>query len=337
MKHAVAALFILCAITALPLRGQQRHSRVRSIDELSWPQIEALDRERTMFILPMGMLEQHGPHLPVGADTLGVMSEAAATATRVSRAMPEWTVVMMPPIHYGESGANEIGGRFVHPGTYAIRHATLRSLVADIGAEIAQNGFNWIFVLTGHGAPTNSIAVNEACDFVSESFGVSMLHISGLFRADPAMQSKGQRIAAQHFSPADITAFGLDVHAGVAETSGMLAIRPDLVPASYKKLPAVNGRTREDLQALARTPGWQGYLSSPARATAAYGREVEAWWIEGTGDLMVRAARGEHLSGAPRANDIVDPAIAPVVDAAFDNQRAFEARLQAWLDGRQRK
>jgi hypothetical protein len=151
------------------------------------------------------------------------------------------------------------------------------------------------------------------------------------------MQAKGLRIAAQHFSPADIATFGLDVHAGVAETSGMLAIRPELVPASYKTLPAANGRTPEDLQTIARTPGWQGYLSSPSRATAAYGRAVEAWWIEGTGDLMVRAARGDDLSNAPRAHDIVDPAVAPVVNGAFANQRAFEAKLQAWLDGRQRK
>ena len=133
MKHAAAALMTLCAIAALPLHGQQRQSRVRNIEELSWPQIDTLDRERTMFILPIGMLEQHGPHLPVGADTLGVVHEAAATAERVSRTLPEWTVVMMPPIHYGESGANEIAGRFVHPGTYAIRHTTLRSLVADVG------------------------------------------------------------------------------------------------------------------------------------------------------------------------------------------------------------
>jgi hypothetical protein len=164
-----------------------------------------------------------------------------------------------------------------------------------------------------------------------------MLHISGLFRADPTMQAKGERIAARHFSPADIASFGLDVHAGVAETSGMLAISSELVQASYKKLPALNGRTREDLQTIARTPGWQGYLSSPARATAAYGREVEAWWIEGTSDLMVRAIRGESFLKAPRASDMIDPAIVPVVAAALDNQRAFEAKLQAWLDGRKRK
>ena len=52
--------------------------------------------------------------------------------------------------------------------------------MADLGGQIAQNGFKWIFVLNGHGAPTHNIAINEACDFVSETFRVTMLHVTGL-------------------------------------------------------------------------------------------------------------------------------------------------------------
>ena len=145
-------------------------SKIYKLEELTWPQIDALDRERTLFILPVGMVEQHGPHLPVGADTLGVTYEANGASTRVSRALPDWNVVMMPPINYGQGGANQLGDMLVHPGTYGIRQSTLRSLVADIGGQIAQNGFKWIFVMNGHGAPTHNIAINEACDFVSETF-----------------------------------------------------------------------------------------------------------------------------------------------------------------------
>jgi hypothetical protein len=53
-------------------------SRVHKLEELTWPQIDAFDRQRTLFILPMGMIEQHGPHLPVGADTIAVTYEASA-------------------------------------------------------------------------------------------------------------------------------------------------------------------------------------------------------------------------------------------------------------------
>jgi creatinine amidohydrolase len=76
--------------------------RIYKLEELTWPQIDALDRQRTLFILPMGMLEEHGPHLPIGADTLGLTYEADAAAKRVSRTLPEWSVVIMPPIPYGQ-------------------------------------------------------------------------------------------------------------------------------------------------------------------------------------------------------------------------------------------
>ena len=163
-------------------------SKIHKLEELTWPQIDALDRARTVFILPVGMLEEHGPHLPIGADTIGVSYESSATAARVSRALPDWHIVTMPALNFGHAGANVLGDRTIHPGTYAIRQTTLRSVVADLGSQLAQNGFRWIFVMSGHAAPTHNIALNEACDFVSETFQVTMLHLAALFRADAAIR-----------------------------------------------------------------------------------------------------------------------------------------------------
>lgn len=333
MKQMLGASIMWSVMIAPPAYAQQR---VYRLEELRWPQIDSLDRDRTMFILPTGMIEQHGPHLPVGSDTYGVLFEADGAAARVSRALPEWNVVLMPPLHYGEGGANEMGGILVHPGTYGIRQSTLRSVVADIGAQVAQNGFRWIFVLTGHAPPHHSVAINEACDFVSESFKVTMLHVSGHFRADADIQSQGRKVAARHFSPAEIVSFGRDVHAGVSETSVKLAIRPDLVDSGYRKLPGLIGQTFEELWTIASSPKWPGYLSSPAKATAAYGRDVEAWWVEGLSDLILRAARGENFSKAPRFPEATHPALEGPIRKVLDNERAFESRLQQWLDRRRR-
>jgi creatinine amidohydrolase len=306
-------------------------SRIYKLEELTWPQIDALDRQRTLFILPMGMIEQHGPHLPVGADTFGVTFEANGASRRVSQALPDWRVVMMPPINYGQSGANQLGDRPIHPGTYAIRQSTLRSLVADLGGQLAQNGFKWIFVVNGHGAPTHNIAINEACDFVSEMFHVTMLHITGLFRGDATIQSNGQQIDAKYFSAAELSSFGMDVHAGVGETSGMLAVRPDLVRSNYKTLPSQAGQSLEELREIATAPGWQGYLSSPARATAAHGRAVEAWWIDGVTNLILRAVRGENMFVHPRVPETVPDAVAPMLEKALTNEAAFGTKLEEWL------
>ena len=242
------------------------------------------------------MIEQHGPHLPVGADTIGVMYEANGTATRVSRALPDWNVVMMPSINYGQSGANQLGDMPVHPGTYSIRQSTLRSLVADVGGQIAQNGFKWIFVLNGHGAPTHNIAINEACDFVSETFRVTMLHVTGLFRADAAIQSRGEKMNARFFSAAEIASFGLDVHAGVGETSGMLAVRPDLVRPNFKSLPSRAGNSLEELRAIATASGLAG-LSLGAGESDGGARPRRRGMVDrrGHGTHPARRARGEHV------------------------------------------
>ena len=311
-------------------------SRIYKLEELNWPQIDALERKRTLVLLPVGMVEQHGPHLPVGADTIGVLYEANGVSRKLRQALSDWNIVMLPSINYGHGGANQIGDMLVHPGTYGIRQSTLRSLVADVGGQLAQNGFKWIFVLNGHGAPAHSIAINEACDFISETFRVTMLHLSGLFKADTAIQARGEKIKAQYFSAADLSSFGMDVHAGVDETSAILAIRPDLVRSDYKTLPDRAGRTLDELREIATARGWQGYLSSPSKATTAYGRAVEEWWIDGFTELILRAVRGEDLLHQPRLPDTIPPAVAPTLDKVFANDRAFEVKFANWLAQRRK-
>jgi creatinine amidohydrolase len=295
-----------------------------------------LDRDKTLFLLTVGMLEEHGPHLPIAADTIGVEWEAARVADRLAGTLRDWNVVVMPTVHYGSSGANQVGNVAVHPGTYGVRHATLRSLVADIGGQIAQNRFKWVFVMNGHGAPTHHSAVNDACDFVSEVFDATMLNVSALFSADPAIQSRGEQILARHFSPADRASFGRDPHAGVGETSGILAVRPDLVRPSYRSLPSHRVENRSDMRETASRPDWPGYFSSPARADAAYGREVEGWWVDGMTDLILQAVRGENLRTRPRWPEPLesDPEHDQIIEQALGPEREFEMKFARWLDAR---
>ena len=346
MTRCAVVLTLVCGLSLSSACGRQdpppagaarAPTRIVTIGELTWQDIDALDRNRTLFLLTIGMLEEHGPHLPIASDTFGVEYEARGVAERVSQSLPDWNVVVMPTLHYGSSGANQIGGVAIHPGTYGIRQSTLRAVVADIGGQIAQNGFKRIFVMNGHGAPTHHIAVNDACDFVSETFKATMINVSGLFNADPAIQAKGEAIAARHFSAADLSSFGRDVHGGVAETSAVLAVRPDLVRTSYKSLPSYAVGSLSESREAASKPGWPGYFSVPARASASYGRDVEAWWVEGMSDLILQGVRADNLLGRPRWPFPItnDPAYPEVEAAVLQPEREFEVRLETWL--RQRK
>ncbi len=346
MKRHIVIVTLLCCLSFVLACAQQDTGRTRTapasgrilaIGDLTAQEVDALSRDETLFLLTVGMLEVHGPHLPIATDTIEVENEARGVAEILSRALPGWNVVVMPTVNYGSGGANQVGSRLaVHPGTYGVRQSTLRSLVADIGGQIAQNRFRWIYVMNGHGAPTHHVAVNEASDFVSEVFGVTMVNVSGLFNADAAIQAQGGRIAAKHFSTADVASFGLDGHAGVGETSAILAVRPDLVRPSYRTLPSLRAENIREAREIGLRTGWPGYLSSPSKATAAYGRDVEAWWSEGMADLILRSVRGESMVGRPRWPDpaLQDPVWVQIGIDVLEPEREFELKLQRWLGER---
>jgi creatinine amidohydrolase/Fe(II)-dependent formamide hydrolase-like protein len=234
---------------------------------------------------------------------------------------------------YGEGGANEIGNIQVHPGTYRIRHTTLRAAVADIGGQLAENRFKWLFVLHGHGAPTHNIAISDACDFVSETFRVTMLNVTSTQWADPAAAAEGEKIFKKHYAPAEREAIGLDIHAGTRETSGMLALAPRHVRKVYRSLPERGGKDFGELRQRAVTPGWEGHLSAPARAKVAYGREVVELSVEQVKGIIVRAVSGENFFGRPRYPDglIQDPSIVQIVKDALAHEKAFAEKLEQWL------
>jgi hypothetical protein len=216
---------------------------------------------------------------------------------------------MMPPINYGHSGANQLGDRPIHPGTYAIRQSTLRSLVAELGGQVAKNGFKWIFVVNGHGAPTHNIAINEACDFVSETFHVTMLHVTGLFRGDAAIQSNGQQIDAKYFSAAELSSFGMDVHAGVGETSGMLTVRPDLVRSNYKTRAVFT--VRREHRDVARRGGSRLTVNHELDASPLDERHLF---------VRMRVHRGDHAQGG---HDVQLPGSLNVTPAMMRPARTF--------------
>ena len=97
--------------------------------------------------------------------------EVNGTLTRVSQALSNWNMVVLSRSTIGHSRANQIGDMSVHPGTYGIRPSALDHCRRDVGGQLAQNGFKWIFVLNGRGAPKHNIAIDEACDFSAKLSG----------------------------------------------------------------------------------------------------------------------------------------------------------------------
>lgn len=108
--------------------------------ELSWPEIVEKTKECDIILLPIGSIEQHGPHCPVGVDSLNVQKIAERVAERTG-------VLIAPPIWYGAHMYMQYG----FPGTIPIRSDVLKQFVKDVVTGLVKNGFKKIIILNGHG------------------------------------------------------------------------------------------------------------------------------------------------------------------------------------------
>jgi creatinine amidohydrolase len=121
----------------------------RNFAYLTWKQVDALDRETTVLVLPTAAIEQHGPHLPLATDTLinSILLGAALAQ------LPQGTAVYaLPAICYGKS--NEHVG---FPGTLSVSASTFMAVVRDLGASISASGFKKLVLYNTHGG-------NSSCE-----------------------------------------------------------------------------------------------------------------------------------------------------------------------------
>ena len=262
----------LVLLLALPASAQ-----ILRLSDLNAEQIRALDRAKTVVLMPGGVIEQHGPYLPVFTD--GYMNEWwTARVAEAIVARPGWTAVVFPMLPLGDGGANEIGGKFAFPGSYGIRVATLRSVYMDLATELGEQGFRWIFVLQNHGSSVHHLAIDQAADYFNDSYGCCMVNLTGLAPQDAPPPPQLSDDAAR--------AAGVDIHAGLSETSRIMFIKPHLVGAKVVDAPSYVATTPAELVTIARKPDWPGYFSTPRLATAAHGAAIMRY----RADLYIKSA-----------------------------------------------
>ena len=250
----------------------------RFLPYLSWTEIDALpDRENTVIVLPVGAIEQHGPHLPCSVDSVisaGVMGKALERLPAAIRAFG------LPPITYGKSDEH------LHfPGTMTISGPTLLAQVTEIGESVYRSGFRKLLLANGHGGQPQvlEMAARELRlrhgDFVIVPHGVSRV-----------ANASGKYISEQERRQA--------MHAGHAETALMMALAPDTVhmeravanfpPVFPSKILSADGRPA--CAWTARDFGPSGVIGDPFNATPAQGKEIldtlADSWVQALTDLF---------------------------------------------------
>jgi creatinine amidohydrolase len=260
MKKTLLLLF------ALFLFAGVANAQTYRIAEMSARQISRLNKEKTVVLIPGGILEEHGPYLPSFTD--GFWNQRlTSNLARAIVAKPGWSVVIFPTIALGNSGANDIGGKYHFPGTYAVRFSTLRAIFMDLATELGEQQFKWVFIIHGHGAPNHNRALDQAGDYFRDIYGGHMVNLTGLMPVISAWDGKKTKAQRQED--------GLVIHSGMDETSMMLALRPDLVQPGFKTAKPLASDKMEELIRIAQAKDWPGYFGSPRLASR---KQYEKGW-----------------------------------------------------------
>lgn len=249
-------------------------------EEARWP--ELAERPAAVAILPLGALEAHGPHLPLGTDV--VIAEAMAREGARLLAQGGARVRVLPALAWAPAPfADEF------PGTLSIRPQTLVALVLDLAAALAARGVEVLALANAHFDPAQVAALREASAQIVER-GRPRLAFPDLTRRELAAE-----LGDEFRSGA--------CHAGRYETSIVLAERPDLVIEAVRAaLPEVPVSLPEAMRAGRASFGAAGlpfaYCGDPAAASAAEGRAL----VARLGDILARAVRAS-LQLSPITDD----------------------------------
>jgi len=243
----------------------------RNFAYLNWKQVEALDKERTLLVLPTAAIEQHGHHLPLATDTL---INNLLLGRSLEKLRADAPVYALPPICYGKS--NEHIG---FPGTLSVSAATFMAVIRDLGASLAASGFKKLVLYNTHGGNTSLVDV-MARDLRAE-FGLRVFFLSG------AGGAKFEGLGAQEAK------YGF--HAGELETSWLLASVPELVDTEAYTVNYIADIERPELLLpengpatfawLTRDIAESGVMGDPRPASAEKGER----WIAAATEKVVAA------------------------------------------------
>jgi creatinine amidohydrolase len=300
-------------------------AQIYQLAEMNTDQLRALDRQKTVVILPGGILEEHGPYLPSYTDGYANAAMAKELAHAIA-ARPGWKVLVFPQVPLGHSGANDIGGKFYFPGSVTVRHSTLRAVYMDLAAQLGEQGFRWIFLVHDHGDPDHNRALDEASDFFTDSYHGVMVHLLGLKRMSSCCDMREKVL-----TPVQVKEDGLPVHAGVEETSQILFLRPELVRSDFRDAPSWSAANFEELYRLAEKPDWPGYFGAPRHASAALGALEFQAVVSALSGLALQILDGLDWRKLPRFADDVDPRDAQGESAVAANDRKIERRQLEWM------
>jgi creatinine amidohydrolase len=264
------------------------------IEELKYPELDAFNRDKTVFIMAVSPLEEHGPHLPLGVDLFNAEFFSEALTERFLEKYHDWNVVRMPSIAAGSFAFDATGSIIVQP-------QTIKNLIVDCFSSLAKHGFRYFIVSNAHGGPTHIVALEEAARMVSKRYQVRAISFTGHLAWEFLQGHYWSEIKKQlNLSEEEANALKEDAHAGQWETSMMLMLRPELVDASYRDLNPFAAKFYERL--LPNYPLKKGeklgYVGHPSQASEQLAEVSSRFLMEKAFEMVEKQLFGESPPAA---------------------------------------
>ncbi len=257
--------------------------RVQELKEMTWQDVERLDRENTVIMIACGPMEQHGPQTPLGTDLY--IAECVMHRCAEHLADHGYPVVVAPTVPY----VNALFS-LPYPGSVSIRRKVVEEYLFDLLASFAADGFRYLVLTSQHVDPPWVRTAQGVCERINEEYGVRAIH--GFERLVVDLLA----------DPSHLGATGLDsrgeAHAGVYETAPMLYVREHLVRKQLlgKLAPMRIGFAKmkyaESFRELGNGLGYTGDLS---QATKEIGERIIEHYADRFKDLILRHVRGEDV------------------------------------------
>ncbi len=247
--------------------------------DLTAAEFQSLDVARTIAVLPVGAIEQHGPHLPLSVDR----DIVEAIVSRAAPQLEELPVLFLPTMPIGKSNEH-----IAFPGTLTLSAETLMRVWTEIGASVARAGVRKLLFINGHGGNT------AALDIVARDLRAR----HGMLTASCS--------AFSLFGSADLfdeREFTHGIHAGEGETSVMLAARGHLVDMGLARDFASRSEQWAqdyDYLGIGSAPVKLAWLVQDLNRDGACGNAARADAAQG--ELLLRRG-AEHLIAALRELD----------------------------------
>lgn len=244
----------------------------RNLGDLRGPEIVSKITARSIFVQPLGALEQHGPHLPFNTDEIIATAVAEATVHEVGERFDVW---LLPTLSYTKSNEHAWA-----PGTIWLSAITMLSVLDDIGRCISKTNAHKLVFLNGHGG--NSALLNVVNRELRLDHGLQT------FTAHPSMPPDQGGASAE-------SELGMGIHGGTDETSVMLHLRPDLVDMSkaVRRVPEKMALNKHVRFGGSVSFGWlsndfflDGHIGDPTHATAELGSRMFASAVKNFGEAL---------------------------------------------------